>query len=366
MDLIDKITELAARLPRQREHISTEEATKNALVMPFINALGYNVFDPTEVVPEFTADVGIKKGEKVDYAILKDEKPIILFEVKCCGVDLNQVHASQLYRYFSVTEARFGILTDGVIYRFYSDLDAPNKMDEKPFLIFSLDEFDESLVNELKKFTKTSFDVEDILSTASELKYKREIKNLIAAEYNSPTEPFVRHFAGQVYSRRFTQSVVEQFTDITKLAFRDFINDRIENRLKTALDKETGVVTEQAGVDADTEAPADEPAKKGADDDAIVTTQEELDAFFIVKSILREKVDSRRITLRDVRSYCGILLDDNNRKPICRLHFNRAQKHIGFINEDKSEELVPINDVDDIFQFADRLKASLALYEVKS
>jgi len=139
MDLIDKINEMAARIPKQIEHISTEEATKNALVMPFINALGFNVFDPTEVVPEFTADVGTKKGEKVDYAIVRDGKPILLFEVKCTGTDLNNVHASQLYRYFSVTEARFGILTDGVIYRFYSDLDAPNKMDEKPFFVFDLD-----------------------------------------------------------------------------------------------------------------------------------------------------------------------------------------------------------------------------------
>jgi predicted type IV restriction endonuclease len=99
------------------------------MVMPFISALGYNVFDLTEVTPELHADVGLKKGEKVDYAILKDGKPIILFECKWHGADLNREHASQLYRYFSVTEARFSVLTNGIAYRFFTDLEAPNKMD---------------------------------------------------------------------------------------------------------------------------------------------------------------------------------------------------------------------------------------------
>jgi predicted type IV restriction endonuclease len=122
MDFIDRIRELASRAPKQLPHIQTEEATKNALVMPFIGALGYNVFDPTEVTPELTADVGIKKGEKVDYAILQDGQPIMLFECKWHGAELKDGHASQLYRYFSVTHARFGVLTNGIIYRFFTDL----------------------------------------------------------------------------------------------------------------------------------------------------------------------------------------------------------------------------------------------------
>src|SRR4249919_1287459 len=129
MEFAEKMRELAARVPSQLEYIRTEEACKNALVMPFINALGYNVFDPREVTPELIADVGTKKGEKVDYAILKDGKPIILFECKGCDCNLETAQASQLCRYFSVTDARFGILTNGTIYRVFSDLEAPNKMD---------------------------------------------------------------------------------------------------------------------------------------------------------------------------------------------------------------------------------------------
>ena len=157
MDFIDKIRELSVRIPKQLEYIQTEEATKNALIMPFISALGYNVFDPTEVTPELCADVGVKKGEKVDYAILQDGKPIILFECKHHSADLNKVHASQLYRYFSVTEARFSVLTNGIIYWFYTDLDASNKMDGKPFFEFSMLDVKESSVEELKKFSKSAF-----------------------------------------------------------------------------------------------------------------------------------------------------------------------------------------------------------------
>jgi hypothetical protein len=357
MDLIDRLTQIAAQIPKQREHILTEEATKTSLVMPFIDALGYNIFDPTEVVPEFTADVGIKKGEKVDYAIMRDGKPIMLFEVKCLGANLDQVRATQLYRYFSVTAARFGILTDGAEYRFYSDLDAPNKLDEKAFLVFNMLDFDAEQVGELKRFSKLAFDVDDILSTASELKYTREIKTLLAGEFNAPTEAFVRHFAKQVYSRMMTQTVIAEFTDITKRAFRSFINDRIEQRLKTALDKETHATGEMAKVEGAGEPPVSE--ELGAE---IATTQDELDGFFIVKAILREVVDVKRITFRDVRSYCGILLDDNNRKPLCRLHFNGPQKYLGLMGANRQEERVPIADLDEIYQYADRLKAAVALY----
>jgi len=150
MDLIDKIRETAMRIPTQQEHIQTEEATKNAFVLPFINALGYNVFDPTEVIPEFTADVGTKKGEKVDYAIMKDRAPIILMECKWCGTDLNKEHASQLFRYFASTNVRFCVLTNGIIYRFYTDLDKENIMDEKPFLELNMLDIKDSSVVELK------------------------------------------------------------------------------------------------------------------------------------------------------------------------------------------------------------------------
>ncbi|HFL8707538.1 TPA: type I restriction endonuclease, partial [Escherichia coli] len=163
---------LSAKIKQQAGVIETEEATKNAFVMPFINnVLGYDVFDPTEVIPEFVCDIGTKKGEKIDYAILKNSEVQILIECKKIGDPLNINHASQLFRYFHVTNARISILTNGQVYKFFTDLEAPNKMDEKPFLEIDLLDLDETVVPEIKKLTKSAFDLESIINAAGELKY---------------------------------------------------------------------------------------------------------------------------------------------------------------------------------------------------
>lgn len=358
MDLIDKLREIASQIPRQRDHINTEEATKNALVMPFIQALGYNIFDPTEVVPEFTADVGIKKGEKIDYAIMQELKPIILLEAKTLGSSLKIEHASQLFRYFATVEARFGILTDGVNYHFYTDLDKPNKMDDKPFLIIDMLNIDEKLVNELKKFSKSAFNVDAILSSASELKYTREIKHLLDAEFNNPTDDFVRFFTKQVYPGTLRQSVIDEFREITKQAFRNFVKEKVTTTFQSALNSEREPTQEVEAVAEPT------PSQVATDDGEVIeTTQEEMDGYYIVRAILREIVPVNRIVMRDVRSYCGILLDDNNRKPICRLHFNRTQKYFGIFGVDKNEARVAIETVDDIYKYATELRSIVAFYE---
>lgn len=356
MDFADRIRELAARSRTQLQHLSTEEATKTALVLPFLSALGYDIFNPTEVTPELHADIGIKKGEKVDYAILQDGKPIILIESKGCGCDLDRAHASQLYRYFSVTDARFGVLTNGTCYRFFSDLEKPNTMDSKHFFEFDLLSAGDTEVEELKKFTKSSFDLDNILTTASQLKYVREIKRYLAAQLIDPSEEFVRLIASQVQAGRFTQAVREQFQPIVKRAFQSFINDRISDRLKFALSEEaaeaSAQLTDQPGPPAETAA---EPE--------IQTTEEEVQAYYIIKAILSPVIDVRRIALRDVRTYCGVLLDDNNRKPICRLWFNTAQKYVGIFDREKNEQRLPIDDVNDLFAYAERLVATVRNYE---
>lgn len=360
MDLIDQIRELSARVQKQLPHIQTEEATKNALVMPFISALGYNVFDPTEVTPELHADVGLKKGEKVDYAILRDGKPIILFECKWHGADLNKEYASQLYRYFSVTEARFGVLTNGITYRVFTDLEASNKMDAKPFFEFSLFDIREQDVEELKKFTKSAYDLNGILTTANELKYTREIQRIMAEQLQQPSEEFVKFFASQVYGGRMTQAVRDQFTQTTRRALKQFINDQINERLKSALGTDTRLTPAEQQVTAPL--PPDE-SKAAQEQLSVVTTGDEMQGYYIVKAILLEVIDPKRVVMRDVQSYCSVLLDDNNRKPLCRLRFNSAQKYLGlFDNEEWKEIMVPFNGLDEIYKYADRLKATVVMY----
>jgi hypothetical protein len=357
MDFIDQLRALSARGSKQIPMIATEEATKNALVMPFINALGYNVFDPAEVTPELNADVGVKKGEKVDYAVIKDGAVVMLFECKSVSTNLDKITPTQLFRYFTVTKARIGILTNGLIYRFFSDLEEPNKMDTRPFLEFDLLDIEEPVVAELKKLSKGSFDQEAVLEAASELKYTREIKRVLAEQLSAASEEFVRFFIPHVYSGRMTQSVKDQFTPIVQRAFRHFISDQVNDRLKSALES-----------DAEREASAGEsltPVDQVIEPGAVETTDAERDAFYIVRAILREVIDPARVVSRDVKSYFGILLDDNNRKPLARLHFNTSQMYIGLFDKDgKTEERMRLDRLEDIYALSDRLKATAARYIV--
>ncbi|MDR7047982.1 hypothetical protein J2X54_000417 [Duganella sp. 3397] len=354
MDLIDQLRALASRVAASKDIIQTEEATKNAMIMPFIQLLGYNVFDPLEVTPELIADIGTKKGEKVDYAVLLEGKPIMLFECKKSGADLHINHASQLFRYFHVTAARFGVLTNGLIYKFFTDLEQPNKMDEKPFFEFNILDFKERDVDELKKFAKTMFNIDTILTTANDLKYTRAIQNRLAEWMLNPSEEFVRLLATDMLSgKRFTPTVKDQFTIITKRAFEQLLGERINERLKGAMTPETSPVQEQAPVMLPEE----------LEQNLIVTSAEEIEGLHMIRSILRDVVNPRRIVMRDSQSYCAILLDDNNRKPVCRLRFNNLQKlSLGLFNDKKEEERVSLENLDDLYKYAEQLKATVQLH----
>lgn len=354
MDFKDQIKILGDRVNKLRESILTEEATKNAFIMPFLQALGYDVFNPLEVIPEFISDIGIKKGEKIDYAIFMDGKPILLIECKHWAQNLS-VHDGQLLRYFHVSKAKFGLLTNGSQYRFYSDLVEANKMDEKPFLEFNITEIKDTQIEELKKFHKSYFDADSIVNTASELKYTNELKQLIHQELTNPTPDFVRLFAKQVYPSVITAKVLEHFTNLTKRSAQQYISDLITDRLKTALTKEDEVAKEN-----ETQLPDPQGGKPV--ESKIETTQEEIEAFLIVKSILRQHVDLKRIAHRDAQSYFSVLLDDNRKKPICRLYFNTSNKYIGTFDAEKTEVKNPIQSLDDIYNLTEQLISTLKLY----
>ena len=356
MDFIEEIRNLSTRIEKQKDVIQTEEATKNAFIMPFINLLGYNVFDPTEVVPEFTADVGTKQGEKVDYAIFKDDEVIILIECKKYGSDLTDVHTSQLYRYFSVVHARIAVLTDGVVYRFYTDLEESNKMDTKPFLEFNMLDVQQQWVNELKRFTKSAFDLDATLTAASDLKYTKEIKQIMVEQLEAPSEDFVRFFLTYVYSGRQRQTVVQQFTDIVRRALNQFLNEQINQRLQSAIER--GEASEESVEIQESDVSIEEEVES-----RIETTEEELEGFYTVKSIVREVVASDRIYHRDTISYMTVILDDSRLKPICRLHFNSANKYLGLVNEEGIHERFEIESIDDIYEYAEQLKATAQRYD---
>lgn len=346
MELSQKIKELGERIKLLRDSVQTEEATKHSFVMPFISMLGYDVFNPTMVIPEFTADIGKKKGEKVDYAIMQDGTPLILIEVKHHLENLDK-HSPQLERYYTVTDCKFGILTNGIEYRFFSDMEKENKMDTKPFLVINLLDIKEREIKELERFTLDNLDIDKILNMANKQKYVTQIKQIFKKETIEPSDDLTKFFAMRLTDKTKTQAVIDEFKGYIKTAFSDMVNDMAQdkiNGLKSQLSVEIN----------------DNPNNSEVvnNEDSIVTTEEEIEGYFIVKSILAEIVPLSRVIGRDTKSYFGILLDDNNRKWIARLLFNsKTTKYIEIRTGDKESEKYLISKLEDIYTYRDKLKA---------
>lgn len=353
MDFADRVKQFAKQASGLLDKLRSEEATKISLILPFLQLLGYNVFDPTEVVPEFDADVsGVKRGEKVDYAIMINGKPAILIEAKPYGDPL-VAHDTQLYRYFSVTDAKFAILTNGVVYKFYSDLQEPNKLDPHPFLEINILEPRDGLIQELKRFQKENFNLEDLSSAATELKYTTLIKRRLESQMKEPGDDFVRYWLRDLYSGKLTQNVVDQFRPIVKKALTQYINDLINERLASAMKTEEPDPREAA-------AATSEAAKEPDRENGIVTLEEELEAYYVIKSMLRRTIDPARITYRDRVTYFNVLLDDNIRKWICRIYVRESGNAIVFNGDDQRYDY---HRADDLFAYEDRFKEILRRLE---
>lgn len=314
-----ELANLSERAKRTEDRLmGNEEATKHALVLPFFTALGYDVFDPEEVVPEYTADYGLKRGEKVDYAIIRGGAPILIVECKPVGDQLKVSRASQLARYFHSTDTRLGLLTNGIEYQFYSDLDESNKMDKTPFLTVNLTILDERNLVALEHFTKRAFNLDAALSVASNLRYINGIKDYLNLMYAKPDPDFIRLVTKDVFTGSMTQARREEFEPLVKMAMHGFVNDRINTTLKLASNLVNTPEQHDSEIDdaaEDDDAGEDAPAMERD----IITTAEELRGLDLVRTMLGDVVDPERIVIRDTKSYCGIILDDNRRLPICRL-----------------------------------------------
>jgi len=354
MDFIDQIRELSNTVSKWLELVKTEEGTKNYLIMPFIKILGYDIHNPTEVVPEYTCDAPGKNGEKVDYAIMKDGKPFMLVECKFAHDELQAKHTAQLLKYFnSIPELKVGVLTNGVIYKFYTDLEHVHIMDTTPFLEINMLNLDNNLVEELRYYIKESPPHPiDLRERAKELKYTREIKRIFENELEAPSNEFVEFFAKEkgVYAKaRITKNVRDGFRNYIKKALKEVINKKITDALKSTIEKTDGKGPEP-------QPPLPDP------DPGIVTTKEEKEGFEIVRGIFQGTADYERINYKDWKNYCNVILDGKNKKPICRFYFDNKQKYIGLFDS-KGEEKVPIGELDDIRKYAGKLKATISYYD---
>lgn len=349
MEFVEQLHQFSQRIETLKYNVQTEEATKTSLVMPFFSLLGYDVFNPNEFIPEFTADVGIKKGEKVDYAIVINDLPTVLVEVKHISEKLHK-HGSQLFRYFGTTKAKFGILTNGHIYKFFTDLNEPNKMDEKPFMEIDILDIKESQIQELKKFHKSTFNVNEILDIASELKYSNEFKNYFKNELQNPSDDLVKLFLTGVYDGVKTQGVIERFKPIVKKSLNSYISETMSDKLKSAFNENVPINVENI-------VPTEIPKTS-----KIITTDEELEAYFIIKNILRDIVDINDITYKDTESYISICYKSKVTKWICRLLLSKNRKILILPDDNKKDLKFPIENIYDIENHADELKNILNRY----
>lgn len=358
LDFKDRVNGLSAKIRELKEHVETEESTKATFINPFLSMLGYDTTDPRVVVFEYTADTGLKKGEKVDYAIKRDNEVIMLIEAKKVGCDLDRGKANQLLRYFNVTPtARIAILTNGIRYEFYSDLDTPNMMDEKPFMIFDFENMEEGLLPEILKLANDTFNVDNALVAAQDLKYLRQIKAIIKKEVQNPGEAFIRFFAQQIYNGAIRSTVIEEFKPKVKAAFAQYLNDEILARVQK-FTKETS--SEEAEKPAEIKENASEKAENKQE---IETTGEELEAFMIVKAILRPHVDIEKLVLKDTMSYCNVLYEGHRYKTVCRFYFNSDKvKYFAVFNENKEEIKHKIENLNDIYNYSDELIKAVNLY----
>ncbi|UYT11188.1 type I restriction endonuclease [Lactococcus garvieae] len=342
--LRENLKTLGSRVEKLAPSITNEEQTKNAFIMPFFQTLGYDVFNPLEFVPEFTADVGIKKGEKVDYAMVIDGEPQLLIECKSINEKLTN-HDSQLFRYFGTTTSKFGILTNGREYRFYTDLDEKNKMDKTPFLTIDVTKFKDNQFLEIAKFHKENFDISKITSSASELKYLNNLKEFLTNNIDEPSESFTTYLVSQIYDGRKTKNTIEEFTPIIKKGFNQFITERVNEKLSAALNTNVEPKTPQP----------EEIEVTNEQGDGIITTPEELEAFTVFKVTANDLIDVNRLFYRDTKSYFGILIDDNSRKWIFRF-YQKATKNLIEIRDQGTFE---IDNPLDIANYKDKIKVAI-------
>ena len=326
-----------------------EATTKKFLIEPFLKMLGYDSNNHLDVIPEYTCDVGTKKGEKLDYMIIQNQVPIILVECKNVDVTLTSKHYSQLYRYFSVTQTntrKLGVLTNGLIYQFYSDLESSNVIDGKPFLEMNLRNLNETDIYFIEYIKKENLDIDYLIEEAERLKYRKQIKELLFDEMNNPSKEFIKYFASQVYKKKITQQAYEYFEDITISAIQEYLDEIIESNQ-----------IESNQEDSLFEDIFEENAEESNSD-------LEKEAFYIVKSILKTKFeDIVEIERRTNKTYCAILFNYNNRKTLCRLYFNKRKKYIGLFDKEKTELKVEIDSLDNIYHYQDELCNTYEFYK---
>lgn len=330
MDFTEELKLFSNRIMRIKDKIQTEEAVKTSIILPFFKLLGYDIFNPEEFIPEYTTDVGIKKGEKIDYVIMNELSPVFLIEVKNCPDKNLKRHTSQLFRYFAVSKARYGMLTNGFNFIFYTDLDEKNIMDTESFFQFNILDLNDKDIIEISKYTKTNFNVDDIHESASELRYLNKIKQLIISQSRKPSDAFVNYILGEMHIGRKTKSLVDIFREYTKLSLKTLIIDN-----KKSVNNDTNRDGENI-------------------ENQLAMTPIEIESFYIIKSILRKIINPEIITFINNESQFTVILENNLEKWVCKISIKNKGISLPYGNE-VGEIHYDFESIDDLYELDDKI-----------
>lgn len=320
MGFKEDLLKLATQISERKDHVFNEEMVKQALIIPFIQALGFDVFNPLEVRPEYDSDFGKKKGEKVDYAIFKDNKPIMFIEAKSVNEKLEN-HDAQLSRYFNATpEVKVGILTNGIEYKFFTDLNSNNIMDDTPFLNPVITDLSDADIEALSKFRKEAFDTQDALALAEELIYTSNLNQKLEDIFKNPPDDFIRYLIKDFSDTRVTANVIEKFRPIVKKSISQALIKMVSEGLSSQESVPSDIPVPSVDViNSETESEAKQKSQ-------ITTTENELKAFELIKSILSEYgKDISLLQYKDTTVYFSIYVK-NPSNWIVRLNLDGAKK----------------------------------------
>jgi hypothetical protein len=360
--MLKKLDNIAKKYHKNATIITTEEATKNTLIIPFFTALGFDFSEPSEFSPEVFASIGEEKRERIDYALKSGDEYLMLVECKKCKDNLGKNAFNQLSDYFKALRpklnVRIGILTNGLTYKFFSDLDEDNVLDSIPFFHFNILNFDEQKASELKQFEKSTFDINSIIANAREAKLLAAVKEILGGYLVDPPEKFSHFVLSKVFPNllgRRPQELVSTFKRIISEAFNQLILDRVNGKLEQA-------TSQNVSIDSGPETEKAPQAAPVAGDDGIAATINKIEALAIVKTILRSKGVINRIYLKDYKDSSSILLDNKQQKILIKLYFNDTTKKRIVLGNDKANKKgnqVEIKDVYEICKYSNEIIQAL-------
>jgi hypothetical protein len=350
MGFIEDIAKLSEQVRKKADNVVGEDATKLSLILPFFNALGYDIWDPAEVLPEYISDAATKKSsghfEKVDYAIGINGTIVMLVEAKARN-QKPETHDGQLRKYFTWTiSSKVGIVTNGVEYRFFTDLRIPNIMDDEPFFSFNVFEYDSKDIENLKFFHRDNFDIAAIGKHAEEMVYVKAMTKLVGNLLRSPSEPFIKFLVKEleVFQGHVNAKVISRFEPVVKKAIQSSLVDLMTR----SINQEIAQLTEPIQL-AESEDAGAEEAEQVSDEQQVETTAEELEAFEKIKAIVSTSCNYHlEVKYKDVLSYFGVHVG-NSTWWFLRLYLTPKRKSfVTRLPVDEVKSLVPDFEVQEL------------------